>query len=235
MTRRHRGRSTVAPRRLGQIGAAAVAGGGTVALVAWTVGLLSGRGTTPWLLGRAAGLTAYLVMVALALLGLGLADPRRARRARLDRVTRIRLHLGLAVFLLLFTVGHVVVLALDGHAGVGWAGAVLPLASDYRPVPVTLGVLAAEAAAVAAGTALLAGRVLGRHWAIVHRASVMIMASTWLHAVLAGSDTGRLRWLYLATGLVVVVRAGLRYVAPAPGAPRRARRGNATPARWVAW
>lgn len=216
-----------APIRWGQVVAAAVAGGGTVAVVAWTVGLLSGRETTSWLLGRAAGITAYLIMVGLVLLGLGLAD-RRPRSARLDRVTRIRLHLGLAVFLLLFTGGHVVVLALDRHAGVGWAGAVLPLASDYRPVPVTLGVLAAEAAAVAAVTAALAGHLFGRAWAIVHRLTVVIMGLTWLHAVLAGSDAGRLGLLYLGTGLMVVVRAALRYVVP------RRRAAPAGGARWVA-
>ena len=124
---------------------AVVAGSATAtAITLWSLGSVveaASRSTTaPWLLGRAAGLASYTLLLALVALGLLLAHPRRASWGHLSHGTRIRAHVALAVGTLVFTVLHVVVLVTDEYAGVGWAG-LLPLGSSYRPVPVTLGVL----------------------------------------------------------------------------------------------
>ena len=88
----------------------------------------------PWIIGRAAGVCSYLLLVALVLTGLVLSHPRRARIRYPNPAARIRLHIALAAFTLVFTVLHVVVLATDRYAGVGWPGGdPLPRSSLQAP------------------------------------------------------------------------------------------------------
>ncbi|MBU4336855.1 MAG: hypothetical protein KJ548_09795, partial [Actinobacteria bacterium] len=118
---------------------------------------------------------------------------------------------------LVFTVLHVVVLATDPWAKVGWAGALLPMASEYRPVAVTLGVLALWAGLVTGFTARFAGRFAGRLWWPIHKVAAGVLALVWAHSVLAGSDVVALRGFYLATGCAVIALAITRYAARTPG------------------
>ena len=91
-------------------------------------------------------------------MGLVLSHPWRTRWRTPSTPARIRVHVSLAVFTLAFLVLHIVVLATDSYAKVGWWGALLPMASGYRPVAVTLGVIAAYGGLLAGLTAAFAGR-----------------------------------------------------------------------------
>lgn len=128
----------------------------------------------------------------------------------------LRLHAGLATFTLVFTVLHVVVLATDPWAQVGWRGAVLPMASTYRPVAVTLGVLALWAGLLTGLTARFAGRIAPRAWWPIHKVAAAVLVLIWGHSVLAGSDLAALRGFYLATGCGVLGLALTRYAARTP-------------------
>ena len=81
------------------------------------------------------------------------------------------------------------VLATDEHARVGWTGALAPMASGYRPLAVTLGVLGLYAGLAAGLTAALAGRMAGRIWLPIHRVAGVSLVLVWAHSVLAGTDT----------------------------------------------
>jgi hypothetical protein len=187
---------------------------------AWLVGQafagVSGNRNAPWILGRAAGITSYVLLVALVALGLVLSHPWRTRIARPSAATRIRVHVGLAVFTLTFTTLHVVVLATDSYAGVGWRGSVLPMAATYRPLPVTLGVIGLYAGLLSGVTAALAGRVTARIWWPIHKVAAVSLVLVWGHGVLAGSDTRVIVLLYLTTGLLTVLLALSRYAARTP-------------------
>lgn len=126
------------------------------------------------------------------------------------------MHVSLATFTLVFTVLHVVVLATDEYAQVGWRGALLPMASVYRPVPVTLGVIALWSGLVTGLTARLAGRVAARIWWPIHKVAAVALVLVWAHSVLAGSDIVALRGFYLATGSAVLGLALTRYGARTP-------------------
>ncbi len=188
----------------------------SLAAAGWLVVDASGGKMAHWVLGRAAGLTSYVLLLALVSTGLVLAHPW-SRYLRLPSPrTRLTLHAGLATFTLVFTVLHVVVLATDPWAKVGWAGALLPMAAQYRPVAVSLGVIAAWAGLVTGLTARLAGRFLGRLWWPIHKVAAGLLALVWAHSVLAGSDVVALRGFYLATGCAVVGLAITRYAARTP-------------------
>ncbi|MCB2174377.1 MAG: hypothetical protein KQH57_01075 [Actinomycetales bacterium] len=196
----------------------ALATAASVGLVGWLVldATSTAGGQVTWLLGRAGGLASYVMLVALVVTGILQAHPWSRHWHRPSPRTRLTLHVSLATFTLVFTTLHVVVLAIDPWAKVGWIGAVLPMAAEYRPVPVTLGVLALWAGLVTGLTAALAGRVAARIWWPVHKVAVAILALVWAHSVLAGSDVAALQGFYLATGVAVLALAVTRYAARTP-------------------
>ena len=188
---------------------------------AWLIGrsvvAVSGDRNGPWILGRAAGVTSYVLLMLLVGLGLVLSHPWRTRFARPSAATRIRLHVSLAVFTLAFVVLHVVVLATDSYAGVGIKGAMVPMAATYRPLPVTLGVLGVYAGLLAGVTAALAGRIASRVWWPIHKVAAVSFILVWVHGLLSGSDARVLLGFYLVTGGTVLALAMSRYIARTPG------------------
>lgn len=194
--------------------------GASSAASAYFLGLaarsVSGDRNAPWIIGRAAGVTSYLLMVGLVVMGLVLSHPWRTRVARPSTATRLRLHVSLAAFTLVFTVLHVVVLATDSYAKVGWSGALIPMGSQYRPVPVTLGLIGLYAGVLAGLTAALSGRLAVRVWWPIHKVSSLSLVLVWAHGVFSGVDTPVLLALYLLTGAGVGVLAVTRYSARTP-------------------
>ncbi len=182
------------------------------------VAQMSGNRMAPWILGRATGISSYLLLVALVLLGLSLSHPRRAERGRTAMV-RMRAHIVLSLLTLALTALHIVVLATDRYAGVGWWGAALPMGAQYRPVPVTLGVIGAWVGLLAGLSAAAAGRLPRRAWWPLHKVAAVSLVLIWLHGVFAGSDTPALLGLYAGTGALVVVMALGRYAARRPRVP----------------
>jgi hypothetical protein len=190
-------------------------------ITGWLIGhaaqSVSGDRNAPWILGRAAGLSAYVLLCLLVAMGLVLSHPARARIRWPSSATRIRLHVSLAVFTLALTVLHIVVLATDSFAGVGWRGTFVPLGATYRPVPVTLGVLALYAGLLAGVTAALSGRrVVARVWWPIHKVAALSFLLVWAHGVYAGIDSRTLLWFYLASGAALLCLAVWRYVARTP-------------------
>ncbi|MBI1376370.1 MAG: hypothetical protein GC157_02640 [Frankiales bacterium] len=189
---------------------------GSAVLTSWLVGTavtaVVGDKMAPWILGRAAGITSYLLLVGLVVMGLVLSHPASSTWRRPSPAVRIRTHVSLSVFTLVFTALHIVVLATDQYAGVGWWGAFVPMGASYRPLPMTLGVIALYAGLAAGITAALAGRVSSRLWWPIHKVAIVSLVLVWLHGVLAGIDTPLLMVMYVATGFLVVVLAVSRYL-----------------------
>jgi hypothetical protein len=212
--------------RTSRAGAAARALAGVVALAAggWATAWLLGRAATtvagnhnaPWIVGRASGITAYVLLVAVTTVGLALSHPWRTRYRRPSTVARIRVHAVLATFALVFTVLHIVVLANDSYAGVGWQGALLPMGASYRPVPVTLGVIGLYSGLASGVTAALAGRLAARVWWPLHKVSALALVLVWLHGLFSGSDSAALLTLYVLSGAAVIALAVSRYTATTP-------------------
>ena len=166
----------------------------------------------PWLTGRALGIAAYVALTALVMLGVWMRHPWRARRPLLHAETRLRVHATLATATIALVAGHLISLASDKYAGVGWVGAFVPFRAHYRPTAVSLGVIAMVFMVVLFVTARAAGRVGARHWLAYHRLAVANFALVWFHGVLAGTDTPSLRLLYVVSGGAVVALTATRYL-----------------------
>lgn len=159
----------------------------------------------PWIVGRTLGLAAYMALVALVILGIWLRHPWRHRWPLLHPEARLRLHSALGAATCLLVGGHVVALASDRYAGVPWPGTLVPGTSAYRPFAVALGVVALYFLVAITATAALGGRLVGKHWLLVHRLATPVVLLVWFHGVLAGSDTARLRLFYAMSGVVLAV------------------------------
>jgi hypothetical protein len=183
----------------------------TSVLIGVAVTAASDDGDASDTFARAAGITAYLLLVVLVLTGLVLSHPAGARWTRPSVAVRIRTHVSLAVFTLVFTVLHVVMWATDADDDVGWWGALVPMGSGFRPLHVSLGVIGLYAGLAAGVTAAFAGRVAGRVWWPVHKVAIVSLMLVWVHT-LGGLDAPVLFGLYVATGLAVIALALSRYL-----------------------
>lgn len=156
----------------------------------------------PWEVARATGLGAFLALGAVTFLGLRFRKP--SRRGPGHRLTLLRFHTALVPALAVLVAAHVVSLLADRYSGVGWLSLLIPGRSAYRPAAVALGTSALYLLVVIVGSAALAGRAVVRaRWVGFHRLAYPLFGLVWLHGVLAGSDTPRLRALYVIVGLAV--------------------------------
>lgn len=157
----------------------------------------------PWVIGRATGIGAFVALTALTLLGLVFRRPA-GTNPKVHPETILRVHVALGPAVAALIVAHVASLLADRYAGVGAVALVVPNSATYRPGAVTYGMAAAWMVTLVVVTAALAGRgLVGRRWAVVHRLAYPAFVLTWVHGVLAGSDTTALRGLYIAAGLLV--------------------------------
>lgn len=191
-----------------------------VLLVSLAVGRVAGPGgrsllhnrMLPWILGRGLGVAAYLALTATVVLGLWLRHPWRARFRRPSAAAILWSHVVLAAGTVTLVAGHLIALALDRYAGVGWSGALVPWRSHFEPTPVALGTLALYGLVLVVATAALAGSIGRAVWFPVHSAAVLVFCVSLAHGATAGSDGGTLRWVYAASGLVVVVLQATRWL-----------------------
>jgi predicted ferric reductase len=166
-----------------------------------------------WILGRSTGLAAYVLLYSLTAMGLLLSHPRRASWNRPSALTRIRIHVSLAIFTLVFLLSHIIVLASDPYAGVGIVGTLLPFTAHYRPFAVSLGILAVWSGLISGISASLAGtKLMVRIWWPLHKVALVAFVLTWFHSVLSGTDTLQLKYFYGVSAFALILLVLWRYL-----------------------
>ena len=179
---------------------------------------------TFWLLARASGLTAYVLLTASVLAGLVLKSRPFGRALKTSSVTDV--HRFLALLGLAMLGLHGGALVLDRTVRMPLAGLLVPGASPYRPLAVSLGVLAAELMALVTLSFSLRRWIGARNWRRLHWAAYGIFLLATVHGLTAGTDSSQpwARSLYLgAVGTVAFAtawRALARPTRPAPALER---------------
>ena len=166
------------------------------------------RDPTVWILARASGLTAYVLLTGSVLAGLGLKSRPLGRALKAASVTDVHRFLALVA---LGAVGvHGVALVLDSTVKIGVPALLVPGIASYRPLWTGLGVVAAELAGLIVLSFRLRRTIGARAWRRLHWATYVVFAAATVHGLAAGTDATR-PWvfgLYLgAVGAVVSATA----------------------------
>ena len=163
-----------------------------------------------WLAARATGMVTLVLLTLQVAIGLVLSHPHNKTTWKLSK--RIfPWHDHLWVFVTAFLVAHIVSLVVDPKAGVSVPGAFIPGLSQYRSTPVALGTLALYAFLVTAATARYTKLLPPGAWLSLHRLALLIFVLSWLHGMLAGTDSAAFQLIYLLAGGVVIAAGAYRY------------------------
>ena len=170
-----------------------------------------------WIVLRAAGVGAYVMLF--ATVAWGLAGTTTIAGKRLPRATATLVHQFLSSAALVLLGIHLGGLLLDQFVPFTAMDVLVPLHAGFKPLAVAAGILAMYLTVVVLASSWLRKRVGPAWWRRLHLLAVPMFSLAMAHGVFAGSDTARpwMWWTYVATaGIVlflVLVRgltAGLR-------------------------
>lgn len=140
-----------------------------------------------WLVSRASGILALVLVSLSVVLGLAMAA-RVIRRPGLKR-TAVSLHEHLAITALLAIAVHGAALLGDHWLKPGWRGITIPFALSYRPAFTGAGIIAGYLAVLTGPTFYARRRIGARRWRRLHRATGFVWLLGAVHTLGAGSDT----------------------------------------------
>ena len=178
-----------------------------------------------WFLTRASGIVAWLMLTASVIWGILLSTKAFPNQRR--PLWLAAMHRWLAGLTMSFLAIHLAALVADSYVSFGLADLAIPLASDWKPGAVALGVLGTWALVAVQLTSMAMRRLSRRFWRIVHLTSYVAFWLASMHAAFAGTD--RASWLYQGTAAasILAVAWALMYRVANRRAVRRAQRGAA--------
>jgi sulfoxide reductase heme-binding subunit YedZ len=140
-----------------------------------------------------------------ATLVLGIMTANRAGARWWPRFAQQDLHRRVSMISMVFLAAHVVTSVLDTYVHIGWAAVVVPFASSYKRLWVTVGTVGVDLMLAVAVTSLLRHRMNARVWRAVHWLAYVSWPVALAHAFGMGTDV-HLRWVIgLAVGCILAV------------------------------
>ena len=177
-----------------------------------------------WLVSRASGIVALVLISLSVLMGLAMAA-RAIRRPAIKRAVA-RLHEHVALVAILAIVIHGVALLGDHWLNPGWRGIAIPFALSYRPAFTGLGIIAGYLTVLLGPSFYLRRRIGTKRWRTLHRGTVVIWVLAVVHTLGAGSDRSKLwmQWIVVAPVVPLVYLLVLRMLPSESRRPRVAHR-----------
>jgi sulfoxide reductase heme-binding subunit YedZ len=160
-----------------------------------------------WFAARGAGIVSLLL--ATAVVCLGLLTAARFERPAWPRFLTVELHRSVALVSVIFVAIHVVTAVLDPYASLGFIAAIVPFASSYRPLDVAFGVISLYLVIAVLLTSLIRDRLSQRTWRAVHWLAYAAWPMAVFHSLTAGSDAFAPWMLAIAGGCCATVAAVL--------------------------
>lgn len=159
---------------------------------------------TNWIVLRAAGIGAY-VMLFLSV-AWGLASTTAPLGRRVSKASAATVHQFMATCGLALVGIHVGGLLVDTFMSFDLADVTIPGVSAYRPVATGLGVIAMYAIVFVVVASWIRKTIGTTWWRRTHLLAVPTFVLSMLHGIFAGSDSARpwMWWAYAGTGLIVV-------------------------------
>jgi sulfoxide reductase heme-binding subunit YedZ len=147
------------------------------------------RDPSLWILARASGLTAYVLLTLSMLAGLVVKSRPFGRAVNAAAATDT--HRSLSLLALGAVALHGLTLVLDSTVHISVPALLVPGLAPYRPLWTGLGVLAAELAGLIVISFSLRKKIGARVWRRLHWATYGVFAAATIHGLAAGTDTSR--------------------------------------------
>ena len=177
-----------------------------------------------WIVLRAAGIGAYLMLW--ATVSWGLIGTASLSGKKVARATAINVHQFLATTAFVLLGVHIGGLLLDSFVPFKPVDVLVPLHTTYQTLPVAFGIVSMYLLAIVLFSSWLRKHMSTKVWRTLHLLAIPTFALALVHGVFAGTDTVRpwMWWGYVATGgsvlfftLARALTIGLRPTrAPAP-------------------
>lgn len=169
-----------------------------------------------WLVSRASGIVALVLISLSVLMGLTMAA-KVLRRPGLKR-SLVKLHEHVALAAILAIGAHGLSLLGDHWLKPGWRGIAVPFALSYKPAFTGLGIIGGYVALLLGPSFYLRRRIGARRWRRLHRLIIVSWILSAIHTLGAGSDAHKL-WLQavvVAPVLPIIYVLVLRLLKPGP-------------------
>ena len=176
-----------------------------------------------WLVSRASGIVA-LVLISLSVM-LGLAMAAKVLKRPAFKRGAARLHEHVALTALLAIGSHGLALLGDRWLKPGWSGITVPFALSYRPAFTGVGIIGGYIALLLGPSFYLRRRLGARRWRRMHSLIVVSWLLSIVHTLGSGSDAKQLwlRVIVVAPGIPIVYLLTLRLLKPTKAPAPRAR------------
>lgn len=158
-----------------------------------------------WYIGRGSGIVSYLLLTLSVVLGIALSQ--RWHSPSWPRLVVHEAHRWATLTFYLFVLLHVSMMLLDPYIGFSVADVTVPFVSDYRPLWLSLGIIAAELALAIGASVLVRERIGYRAWHLLHGLAYPLFAMSLLHGFGTGSDAGTTWAMLLYAGSAGAVLA----------------------------
>lgn len=169
-----------------------------------------------WYTTRSTAIVAFVLITAGTVLGV--ASTQRALASRTwPRFATQALHRNVTVLGMVFVLVHVITTVADSYVNVGVSAVIIPFASGYRTLDVTLGTIAFDLLLLVAATGFLRVRMTEPVWRWIHRSAYVAWPLAMLHFISTGTDGGFGKWgfwLAMLAAAAVIAAAVLRVVTP---------------------
>jgi sulfoxide reductase heme-binding subunit YedZ len=178
---------------------------------------------TTWILLRAAGIGAYLMLF--LSVSWGLVATTSVMGRMVSKATAVSVHQFMSTVAFVLLGGHVAGLLVDRFVPFGPLDLLVPMHGAFRPLAVAFGIGAMYLTVLVLVSSWFRKRVGTRRWRRLHGLAAPAFALAMVHGIFTGTDTTRawMWWMYAATGgaalFLVLVRALTVGVRPAR-APR---------------
>jgi len=175
--------------------------------------------TISWMLVRASGFTAYLLLFLSVVTGLALSS-RWQSASKWPRLINNELHNFLTLLSLIFTTLHVLTAWIDPYAHFTWTEVFIPFATSYRTIGMAGGILALYLG-LSVGLSTWLRPIIGyQWWRRFHIVTFGVYLLALGHSIFTGTDT--LTWWAISiyagsaaiVGMLLVARLGKKQQAP---------------------
>lgn len=139
-----------------------------------------------WVLSRATGMVALVLLTVVMVIGILVQRQRRV--GTLPRFVVLGLHRNAALLGVAFIAVHIATVVYDPYVSIRWVDAVVPFIGSYRPLWLGLGAVTLDLVLALVVTSLLRHRIPPRAWRAVHWAAYACWPVALAHGVGTGSD-----------------------------------------------